>query len=168
MVVAAIVAAGAGSVYLMARDNGGFDPRIERKGNADAAAMATAHTERDALMLSMQHSGSVRYYGARMSLRYDWLDPAWLDRSVAWLAARGHPVYALLDGWEIDAVRRRFAGQAKAGGLDAPIAVYRGTGVVYLFDLTCPLAEHSATVTVVDSFAPRACVPPAPWVPFDL
>jgi len=164
---AAIVAAGAGSVYLMARDNGGFDPRIERR-YADAAAMAAAHTERDSVMLSMQHSGSVRYYGARMSLRYDWLDPAWLDRSVAWLAARGHPVYALLDAPEVGTVRQRFAGQTSAGGFDAPITVYRGTGVVYLFDLTRPLAEHPATVTVVDSFAPRACVPPAPWVRFHL
>lgn len=167
VVGAAIVAAGAGSVYLMARDNGGFDPSIERR-YADAASMAAAHTERDALMLSMQHSGSVRYYGARMSLRYDWLDPAWLDRSVAWLAARGHPVYALLDASEVDTVRRRFAGQTSAGGFDAPIGVYRGAGVVYLFDLTRPLAEHPATVIVVDSFAPRACVPPAPWAPFDL
>jgi hypothetical protein len=166
MVVAAIVAAGAGSVYAMAGDRG-FDPRIERR-YAGAAAMAAAHTERHALMISMQHSGSVRYYGARMSLRYDWLDPAWLDRSVAWLEARGHPVYALLDAGEVDAVRRRFVGQARASGLDAPIAVYRGAGVVYLFDLTRPLAEHPATVTVVETFAPRACVPPAPPAPFDL
>ena len=133
-----------------------------------AAAMVAAHSEPHALMLSMQHSGSVRYYAARMSIRYDWLDPAWLDRSVAWLAARGHPVYALLDAWEVDAVRRRFAGQARASGLDAPIGVYRGTGDVYLFDLTRPLAEHPATVTVVDTFPQRACVLPAPWVPFDL
>lgn len=65
-------------------------------------------------------------------------------------------------------MRRRFAGQTSAGGLDAPIGLYRGVGVVYLFDLTRPLAEHPATVTVVDTFAPRACVPPAPWAPFDL
>jgi hypothetical protein len=164
MVVAAIVAAGVGSVYPMARNNG---LRIERR-YAGAAAMVAAHSEPHALMLSMQHSGSVRYYAARMSIRYDWLDPAWLDRSVAWLAARGHPVYALLDAWEVDAVRRRFAGQARASGLDAPIGVYRGTGDVYLFDLTRPLAEHPATVTVVDTFPPRANVLPAPWVPFDL
>jgi hypothetical protein len=166
MVAAAIVATGAGSVYAMVRDLGS-GPRIERQ-YAGAAAMAAAHSEQGALMLSMQHSGSVRYYGARMSLRYDWLDPAWLDRSVAWLAARGHPVYALLDASEVDVVRRRFAGQAGASGLDAPIGVYRGTGIVYLFDLTRPLAEHPATVTVVDTFAPQACVPPAPRAPFDL
>ena len=39
----------------------------------------------------------------------------------------------------------------------APIGVYRGTGDVYLFDLTRPLAEHPATVTVVDTF-PHASV----------
>jgi hypothetical protein len=166
LVVAAIVVAGAGPVYAMARD-GGFDLRIERR-YAGAAAMAAAHTEPNALMLSMQHSGSVRYYGPRMSLRYDWLDPAWLDRSVAWLVARGHPVYALLDASEVAAVRRRFAGQARASGFDAPIAVFRGRGAVYLFDLTRPLVEHPAAVTVDDSFAPRGCVPPAPQAPFDL
>ena len=92
--------------------------------------MAAARTEREAIVLSMQHSGSVRYYGARMSLRYDWLDPAWLDRSVAWLAARGHPVYALLDASEVGAVRDRFSGQTRAGGLTAPIGVYRGKETV--------------------------------------
>ncbi len=166
LIVAVILAAGANSVYPMAK-NGGFDPRIERR-YAGAAAMAAARTEREAIVLSMQHSGSVRYYGARMSLRYDWLDPAWLDRSVAWLAARGHPVYALLDASEVGAVRDRFSGQTRAGGLTAPIGVYRGKGTVYLFDLTRPLHEHPATVTVVEMFETPECVPPAPRAPFDL
>ena len=41
-------------------------PRFGERRYADAAAMAAAHTERDAVMLSM-HSGSVRYYGAHLS-----------------------------------------------------------------------------------------------------
>ena len=32
--------------------------------------------------LTLQHSGSVRYYGHRVSLRYDLLRPEWLDRAL--------------------------------------------------------------------------------------
>ena len=53
-------------------------------------------------------------------------------------------------------------------GLTAPIGVYRGKGTVYLFDLTRPLHEHAATMTVVEMFETPECVPPAPRAPFDL
>ena len=48
----------------------------------------------DAVILAMQHSGSLRYYTGRLILRWDALDPAWLDRAVAFLRDRGIATYA--------------------------------------------------------------------------
>ena len=52
------------------------------------------------------HSGTVRYYAGRVTLRFDLLDPAWLDRAIAWLEARGHHPYILLEDWERRSSRR--------------------------------------------------------------
>ena len=54
-------------------------------------------------VLTWLHSGSVRYYAGRVTMRYDLLDRDWLDRAVEWLNARGVAVYALLDRASIDA-----------------------------------------------------------------
>ena len=56
----------------------------------------------------MQHSGSMRYYTGRMIVRWDTLDPAWLDRAVAFLRDRGIATYALLEYWEEAEFRQRF------------------------------------------------------------
>ena len=32
-------------------------------------------TARSAVILSNQHSGSLRYYAGRMTMRFEWLDP---------------------------------------------------------------------------------------------
>ena len=50
------------------------------------------------VVLAKIHSGSVRYYGGRMTMRYDYLDREWLDRSIRWLAERGVDTYAFARG----------------------------------------------------------------------
>ena len=67
-------------------------------------------TEPNSVIFSMQHSGSLRYYAGRMSLRFDNLERAWLDRAVSWLEAHGVQSYLLVEEWEepefSEAVRR--------------------------------------------------------------
>ncbi len=54
--------------------------------------LARDTTEPNSVILSVLHSGSARYYGGCVTLRYDILDPQWLDRAVTWLADHGaHP-----------------------------------------------------------------------------
>src|SRR6185503_14747152 len=65
----------------------------------------------DAVILAMQHSGSLRYYTGRLILRWDSLDPAWLDRAVAFLRGRGIATYLVSESWEVERIRSRFAGQ---------------------------------------------------------
>lgn len=75
-----------------------------------------------AMVLSMQHSGSIRYYADRPIVRYDWLDGRNLDEAIkAMRAMNRHPVL-VLDDWEEDKFRERFRGQ-RWGALDWPARV---------------------------------------------
>lgn len=98
----------------------------------DAGVFVDRMTPPNAVILSMQHSGSIRYYSGRLTLRYDWLDPVWLDRAIEALERGGRPVYLLLDDWEEPVFRKRFAGQRSLGQLDrGPAATGRARRLLF-------------------------------------
>ena len=76
----------------------------------------------DALIVTSWESGSIRYYGHRNTLVWDSLDPAWLDRAIAYLRTRGYEPYLLFERWEEPIFRQRFTGSTIAR-LDWPPAV---------------------------------------------
>lgn len=85
---------------------------------------------RDAVVLSMQHSGSVPYYSGRQILRYNYLDPAWLERAVQFFERKGRACYAVLEGWEVQDFRARFQAASRLGRLEEPpLAVIDGVSV---------------------------------------
>jgi hypothetical protein len=133
-------------------DSGAFDQRIERRYPVVAGLVRDA-TAPTSVIFSAQHSGSIRYYGTRVTLHFSHLDAAWLDRAVEWLAAHGAHPYALLDYWEVPQFREQFAGQRHVALLDRPpLVTYRGGYPVYLFDLAPPSGEPRPTTTFVDRF----------------
>jgi len=85
----------------------------------EAARFAARTTPDDAIVLAMQHSGSVRYYAARTTIRYDWLPESRLDEAILFLQRIGRRPILVLDDWEEPQFKRRFAGQ-KWGALDWP------------------------------------------------
>jgi hypothetical protein len=88
---------------------------------------------RNAVVLSMQHSGSVRYYSGRQILRYNYLDPAWLERAVRFFRDRGAPGYAVLEEWEVARFRDRFQAASPLGRLDwRPLTIIDGVSVYEL------------------------------------
>jgi hypothetical protein len=76
----------------------------------------------NAVFLAMQHSGSLRYYTRRLTVRYDSLPPGSLDEALAVLRSRGFHPYFLLEQWEESAFRRRFADKSMVGRIDWPPA----------------------------------------------
>ena len=80
-----------------------------------------------------------------MTVRYDVLDPAWLDRAIEWLAREGQRPYILLEEQEIPEFRQRFRGAKALGGLDRPpLLIYEAhqiAGRVYLFDPVNPVSQ---------------------------
>ena len=116
----------------VAVDRRAFDLGRGERRYVDVARFVAAHTDPDAVILSVQHSGSLRIYADRLTLRYDALDPLWLDRTVAYLESIGRRPYYVLDGGEVEAFRRRFGGANRSGTLDwPPMATLGGTISVY-------------------------------------
>jgi hypothetical protein len=113
-------------------DRSVFDLGRSERRYVDVARFVAGHTDPDAVILSVQHSGSLRLYADRLTLRYDALDPLWLDRTVDYLQSIGRRPYYVLDGGEVESFRRRFGGANAAGTLDwPPIATLGGTIAVY-------------------------------------
>ncbi len=119
-------------------------------------------TEPNAVVFSMFHSGSLRYYGGRMTLRFDLLDQAWLDRSVAWLSARGAHPYLLVNDWEIPQFLARFPAQRTIALIGRPpVFSYQGYGGTFLFDLA-PRGAPAPPVEAMGLTGDLRAAPPAP------
>ena len=86
-------------------------------------------------MLSVQHSGSVRYYADRITLRYDWLGDGALDAAIRDVAAKGRRAYLVVDDWEEKEFRARFSPANRAAQLGGPIARVAGRPEVRIFEL---------------------------------
>ena len=118
--LAAVVLAGAAAVML--RTPHGAEARglwrLESRFTTTADAMA-AHVAVTSPAITGWQSGPIRFGPGHEVLMWDALDPAWLDRAIGWLEARGTPPVIVLETWEEAPFRRRFAGQ-HYGALDWP------------------------------------------------
>jgi hypothetical protein len=65
------------------------------------AELVAAQTEPSAMILASIHAGSLRYSAGRVTVRFDILDPDWLDRGAAWLNGHGRHPYVLIEDWEM-------------------------------------------------------------------
>ena len=110
----------------IARARGAFDSWIRDREAVAISKTIAAELPPQSVYFTMQHSGSLRYYAGRLTLRYDQLEPEWLDRGVEWLRGRGVASYALLDEWEVPEFRRRFPGQSAIERLETPLWEFRG------------------------------------------
>jgi hypothetical protein len=73
----------------------------------------------NAVVLAVQQSGSVRYYGGRSTIAWDAIPADALDRAIEALGRAGRPVFIILEDEEVPRFRERFA-TARLGGLDWP------------------------------------------------
>jgi hypothetical protein len=127
--VALVLLAGLAATELgAARTHGAFALRAQERKYPDAGAFVRDRLPASAFVLAAQHSGSIRYYTGRQTLRWDLLAPSYLDDAVAALRASGYTPFLVVDASELDAFRDRFAAQRAAHHL-APLAVIEDTRV---------------------------------------
>ncbi len=154
---------GAYGVRYAAR-NGAFPSGEGDHRYVSIAKMVEQATDESAVILTGQHSGPVRYYAGRTSLRYELLDPAWLDRAIEWLQAQGRRPLFLLEEYEVLEFEKRFSATNAHGRISlAPIIEYRAPGVAgatYLFDPARP--DGGELLTSPPPSARGACVLPSP------
>jgi hypothetical protein len=118
-----------------ARNEFAFNPESETK-YAVAGAYVVERLPDRSVFFSMQHSGSIRYYADRATVRYDFLPPGNLDAAIDALRGLGYHPYALIDEWEEEEFRGRHAGTSRAGALDWDPLVVLEPGGVRIYDLT--------------------------------
>jgi hypothetical protein len=129
LVPSALVAAMAWYGLDYARDHDAFRARTERK-YAAAADYIARRLPQQAAVLSMLHSGSVRYYAGRATVRFDVIPPAQLDATLATLASSGYRPFILLEPSEAPEFQKRFTGFSSLARLDwPPIALLRQSNV---------------------------------------
>lgn len=68
------------------------------------------NTPPSSVALANQHSGSLRWYGKRQTLRWDVIAPEQLEQTVRDLESHGASAYAVLEGTEVEMFDQRFAG----------------------------------------------------------
>jgi hypothetical protein len=149
---------------------GVYPPGEGERRYATIAEIVGRATESSAVIITGQHVGAIRYYGGRLTLGFDALDPAWLDRAVAWLGGHGRPVYFLIEDWERPRFVQRFKDANQFGRLEMdPVLVYsaaRIPGMVYLYD---PLRPIGPTLRPPPILNPRPrCPLPGPPVSLTL
>lgn len=130
----------------------------------DAGVYVDQLTPPKSVILTMQHSGSVRYYSGRPILRYDLLDPAWLDRALDALDRHGYSTYAVIEDWEEEILRKRFEGQASTRLFDAgPQAVRRSAGgELRFFVLRAAEPRHGGPPVRMPRTSRSDCPPASP------
>ena len=126
----------AGAGLKVARDTGIFNSAEYERRHIRAAAALASHAPANAMVLSVQHSGSVRYYANRITVRYDWLKDDQLDTAVRDMLAAGFRPFIVVDDWEADEFRRRFSGYSRLGTLEwPPVAQVPGQPEVRIYEL---------------------------------
>jgi hypothetical protein len=88
----------------------------------------------EAALMSMQHSGSLRFYGGRLTLRFDWIEKDGLSGALAEIERIGLHPYLVVDDLELPQFQSRFGLAAKP--LPFPVvARTRERGGTTVFDL---------------------------------
>jgi hypothetical protein len=120
VVVAALTTGLAVFCVRVAHDRQAFALKFLEQRYRSAGNVIRDRLPADAVVFAEWESGAVRFHGRKEALTWQGLDPAWLDRSLAWLDDHGRPPFILLESWEEPAFRTRFGNQSDIGKLDWP------------------------------------------------
>ncbi|MEX2271084.1 MAG: hypothetical protein WD690_06415 [Vicinamibacterales bacterium] len=133
-----------------ARAGAAFTLFADEQRYAAVGAYVDRYLPSNAVFLSLQHSGSIRHYGRRYSVRYDLIDGDQLTDALNVLKARGYKPYILLDDWEQSAFRRHFRGTSNAETLAVGlIAHYPRAGGVNIYDPDAPPETNRDTIPTI-------------------
>jgi hypothetical protein len=154
-VAAAVIGVLAWNGYAIASEKNVFDSESDRK-----YAVIGRHVDRRlpkrAVLLAMQHSGSIRYYSDRPTLRYDWIKPEDIGTVISRLQALDYVPYIVLEEWEVDEFRRHFSTSGQIGALDWPPVAQLPLGDIRIYAAGARdgTAHSTLTETVADTFQP--------------
>ena len=162
LVIASVVALGVFQ-FDFALKQGTFNARDGRRRFVAASRLVQRVTPENSAVISLDYSGSIRYYGGRMTMNYAWIPGRSLDTIVDWLEAHGVRTYVAAESNELDEIRQRFAGSRRLQALDQPpLAIYEHPGRMLLFDLTEPGPPEGGSIIERDVRVDETARPVAP------
>ena len=162
LTAAALVWLGARDV-VFARDHSVFRLWREDRRYASVGRLVRAATEPSSVIFAIQHSGSLRHYAGRLTIRFDSVDDEWLDRTIAWLAERGIASYLVIEDWELPRFRGKFRSQRAVERVAAPpIMEYTGPATVWLYDLRTQRDPLAAVARIAERWHGPRCQEVAP------
>ncbi len=87
-----------------------------------------------AVLLSMQHSGAIRHYSGRLTVRYDLIEPADLDRVLDQLRSLDYAPFIAVEEWEEPLFRKRFEGHSALASLNWIPMAFLHSNQVRIYD----------------------------------
>jgi hypothetical protein len=122
----------------------------ERKYSAVAGYIGHQLPER-AILICMQHSGSIRYYSGRLTVRYDWIPTNRLDNVIEQLRGLGYHPYIVLEATEMGTFEQRFQGNSELATLNwIPRAHLRHASDVKIYDPADKWSEQQPNTDIID------------------
>jgi hypothetical protein len=109
--------------------------RANERRYVDIGEFAADRLPPNAALFAVQHSGSLRFYSGRLTLRYDWVQPAWAAAVPAAVERAGRHPFLVVDDFEIPQVRRQFGFPADAALPWPIVARMRELGGMTVFDM---------------------------------
>jgi hypothetical protein len=84
-----------------------------------SAGERVARLPANAALITLHHSGSVRFYAGRSTLLWADIEKGHLDGAIRFLRRHGRKPYLMFEGWEEPQFKERFSGE-RLGALDWP------------------------------------------------
>jgi hypothetical protein len=127
---------------------------------ADVGTYVYQALPRNAVIFSVQQSGSVRYYSGRMTIRWDLIDRDWTARAAGEVEGLGLHPYMVIEDWELPQMRAWF-GLAPDAPAPWPLAarVQEPVGVSVL-DMSSRPSVHTVPTALTSGGGPRCSAPP--------
>jgi hypothetical protein len=132
--VVAVVAAVTTQTIGYAAARATFDSGGEQK-YAITGRHVAEHLPANAVILSEIHSGSIRYYSGRTTIRFGSIPADHLEGAIAELQRLGYRPYLVAEDWEEDVFRKQFAGRRILSILDAGPEIELPLGHVRIYPL---------------------------------
>lgn len=117
----------------------------------------------NAIVLSMQHSGTIRFYSGRLTVRYEYIPEYRFKTSLDWLISHGYRPYIVLEEWEVARWREHFVGDPRVASLDFRVlGELQWPANIRLFD---PLEPRGKPELVRQMMVPPRpeCMQPRGW-----
>lgn len=141
--------------------HGMFGPLKEgERRYADVGAYIHQALPRNAVILSVQHSGSVRHYTGLMTIRWDLIDREWTGRAAGELERLGLHPYMVIEDWELPLLHEWFS-LGPGASLPWPlVARMKEHGGVSILDLSRTAPATPVPAAIQSGAAPHCVAQP--------